>query len=88
MSIDDVEAMLESPDVEIDPDNWQTVQAFLACSTQWVYAGMGGIVGLNYPGVKAVLDLTIKPKHRAEIFAGIQLMERAALTILNEKSSG
>lgn len=75
------------PDFWVDEDNWQTVMTFCQCSTQWHYGAMGGVTGMDYPGVKVVLDLTIKPKQQREVFAGIQIMERAAMAIMNEKAS-
>lgn len=63
------------------PENWPTVEAFLRCQTQWVPAGMGGVVGLNYTGVEVVLRMynITDP----EVFSGIQTMEIAALKVMN-----
>jgi hypothetical protein len=65
------------------PANWTTVQTFLRCATQWQYAGMAGVrVGLHYPGVAAVLRLTVPKADRAAVFAGLQVMEYAAVAEL------
>jgi len=45
---------------------------------------MGGIVGLNYQAVEAVFNI-LDIKDRAEIFAGLQIMERAALAVVNAR---
>ena len=70
----------------VDPNNWPAVVAFCQCSTQWRYGAMGGVIGLDYPGVKTVLDLTVKRQERGAIFEAIQIMERAALVVLNERA--
>lgn len=65
------------------PENWPVVEAFLRCQTQWVHAGMGGVVGMNYVGVEIVL------KHYnvtdPEVFSGLQVMELAALKVMNRE---
>jgi len=85
MTPDEVSGMIGEDDTLIEPENWQTWETWKLVSTQWVYGGMGGIVGLNYAGVKVVLDMTVKKKARAEVFQDLQLMERVALPILNDK---
>lgn len=68
-------------------DHWDIVMAFLACSTQWNHAGMTGVrTGLNYPGVDVVLRLTVPDERRAEVFQGIQTMERAALSVFAQQA--
>lgn len=86
MSMQEARENLVQSQVLIDPDNWLSFQTWQALSTQWIHGAMGGVMGLNYPGVKTVLDLTLKKKQHAEVFADIQLMERTALAILNEKA--
>lgn len=56
---------------------WQRLQ------TQWRYSAIGGRTGLDYGAVAAILRdvLCIKPKARAELFAGIRAMECAALEV-------
>lgn len=66
------------------PENVETVSLFLRLQTQWVIGAMGGFVGLNYPSVLAVLDF-LKVENRAEVFEGLQVMERAALAVLNAR---
>ncbi|MCL2310083.1 MAG: DUF1799 domain-containing protein [Proteobacteria bacterium] len=53
--------------------------------TQWRQAvGMGGIVwlGFDYSGVKTFLEMAAVD-HREKVFLQLQLMEAAALPILN-----
>lgn len=71
---------------EVDEDNWQAVMVFCQCSTQWQYGAMGGVTGLNYQGVKVVLELTVKQREHREIFAAIQVMERAAMAVINQRA--
>lgn len=62
---------------------------FLALQTQWRIApGMGGatFTGLDYAAADAAMRmLDIPRRERPEMFAGLCHMERAALTILNER---
>jgi hypothetical protein len=71
----------------VHADNWKLLGVFLALQTQWrVAVGLTGMVylGLDYAAVPAALALLGIPKaqHR-EAFAGVRLMEAAALPIRN-----
>lgn len=75
---------------EVWEDNWPAVLAFLACQTQWrrEFAGMSGVLvwqGLDYPALISVIRLH---GHRGQsalaIFEQVQVMEGAALAILNK----
>jgi len=68
----------EPVELEIDPENWETVMAFLRVQTQWVQ-GPGGATGLNYPAVFATLDRLKIADPAGAIFDGLQVMERAVL---------
>ncbi len=75
---------------DVWPENAETLGLFLRAGTQWrVVAGMGGgqYLGLDYAGVEAMLRLARVPDRRA-VFEDLQLMERAALQVLNGKGSG
>lgn len=71
-------ARAEPTEFEVHPDNWETVMLFQRIQTQWIQ-GPGGATGLNYPSVFATMDrLAVKDPDGA-LFAGLQVMERAAL---------
>jgi len=59
------------------------VGLFLRLSTQWRYGMMGGVLGLDYPGVEALLRIE-RVKDRAAVFVGLQIMESGALPELNK----
>ncbi|UDF29839.1 UNVERIFIED_ORG: DUF1799 domain-containing protein [Roseateles sp. XES5] len=72
--------------------NWPSLEAFLACATQWrtetvVMGGAGAIssqivfVGLDYKSCLDLLKFRAAPPH---VFDDMQVMEEAALPILNE----
>jgi hypothetical protein len=64
------------------------VQAFSSVSTQWRFSGMGGPSGLDYPAVFATVDRMLRDltvDDRDQVFADIQIMERAALDEMNKK---
>lgn len=68
-------------DFEIFPENEDAVTFFLMCSTQWLVS-FGGYVGLDYKAVFEILKLY--DKMSKQLFADIQIMERAALPIMNQ----
>ena len=64
------------------PENEATVDVWWQCQTQW-RIGMGGAMGLDYAGVRALLDeLELAGPERREIFDGLMTMERATLEAL------
>lgn len=72
--------------VEVWPENESTLAVFAAMQTQWTLASMGGVVGLRYEALPAVLDLLKikKPARRRDVFAGLRVMESEAMQVLNE----
>lgn len=78
----------EDSQFEIWPENAAAVDTFLALQTQWRVGPLGGYAGLDYPGVRTVMTLRgVKRKARDRMFREIQLMERAALEILNKRDA-
>jgi len=68
--------------VEIWPDNVQTVNVFVAMSTQW-RTGMSGATGLDYAALPFVMRVCgVRAADRADVFDGVRTMESAALTVL------
>src|SRR6185369_17450599 len=88
------EAAEESAPFEVFEDNWLTVQTFLALQTQWekaVVVGESAIFiysGIRYESFGTAMVMAGAPRAmRREIYLGVQLMEYAALAVLN-KSEG
>lgn len=79
-----LDAAKEGDEFEVYPENWEAVKLFLDCSTQWVIAGMGGMVGLNYQSVDFMMRLR-GIENSAETFDKVQVMEREALAIMSER---
>ena len=72
---------------EVWPENWNTVVLFSRLETQWRVDGMSGTwLGLDYTGVESVLRMNAVADP-AQVFADIQLMERAARTVLKRKNA-
>ena len=89
-SIDaEVAQELDRDTCKIHPDNETAALAFLALRTQWrLVSGLGGIAfqGLEYAAIPPVLELLQVPrKQRGSVFAELQVMEQAALAVLNAK---
>lgn len=77
--------LLSEPEVfEVFEENWPAVEIFLRLATQWRLGAMGGVFGLDYTAVEAVLRM-LRTDNPREIFDSIQVMEYAALPVLNEK---
>ena len=64
------------------PENRGAVECFLQLRTQWRVAPMGGYLGFNYPGVESFLRMN-RVKRQREVFEDLQVMESAALEIMN-----
>lgn len=64
--------------LEIWPENLATVEVFLACSTQWLVDFSGNRTGIRYEALQAVMAM-MATRDIADVFSGIQTMERAAL---------
>lgn len=72
----------EDDEVEIWPENLETVDAFLACQTQWAINEFSGTyIGLRYADVAAALDMQGVSDKR-DVFWGLRVMEREALNVL------
>lgn len=73
-------------DYEVWQENIESVECFLACRTQWKllssHVGKPVVLGLEYAGVILMLR-SMKMKNWREVFADIQVMEWAALEVLN-----
>ena len=75
----------EADIVEVWPEHWDAVRFFLRLPTQWRY-GMSGRTGLDYTAVMAMLrEMRLPRDKREEIFAGVQVMEIAALEEMKRK---
>jgi len=70
-------------DCEIWEENWEVVLMFIRMSTQW-HTSMAGLTGLIYPSLEWLCKL-YSVKDPVAIFEGVQVMEMAALAVLNSK---
>lgn len=65
------------------PNNATTVEVFAHLGTQW-RIGARGPIGLDYTAIPVVLQLLqVVAEQHAEVFAGIRIMEHAALEEMN-----
>lgn len=70
-------------DFEVWEDNFETLNIFLRLQSQWVVS-MSGVVGLNYQSVRYLFKI-YGIENEKQTFEDLQLMEFAALPILNKK---
>jgi len=66
---------------EVWEENWDIVLMFIRLSTQW-HTSMAGLTGLNYPSLEWLCKL-YSVKDPVAMFEGVQVMEMAALAVLN-----
>ena len=64
-------------------ENWPTVEMFLRVQTQW-RTSMSGVIGLDYLAVEWMLRLYGVEDQRS-MLEDLQVMEGAALTLINKK---
>lgn len=70
---------------EVWEENWPAVELFLRCQTQW-RTSMAGAIGLDYGAVEWLLRL-YEVKDQRSVLEDLQVMEAAALNVLNQKES-
>ena len=76
---------LDSEDVLIWPDNWNSFTVFEAMGTQWRTGGCGA-TGLDYCALPEVMRLCgIKKKHQPNVFYDIRVMEAEALKVMADR---
>lgn len=82
---DEIIGKIEShdDDFEVWEENLEVVGLFLRMQSQWV-ANMGGVVGLNYQSLQILFKI-YGIENEKQAFEDIQVMEYAALPILNKK---
>ena len=84
--LDDEQASQYLP-LDVWPDNWDAVQAFIAMQTQW-RIGFGGPTGLDYNALPTVFDLVgIAPDARPDTFECVRVMEDEAMAVMGELSA-
>ena len=72
-------------DFEVWEENWPAMEMFLRCQTQW-RTTMSGVLGLDYSAVAWILRL-YEVEDQRSMLEDLQVMEAAAMTALNERSS-
>jgi hypothetical protein len=73
----------EQVEMEVEPENWDTVMLFMRVQTQW-RSSFAGLTGLDYTGVEAAMRMA-GIERTPEIFDGLQVMEFTALKAMSEK---
>ena len=72
-------------DFEVLPENWQAVEMFLRCQTQWRTTA-SGVCGFDYSAVRWLFRLYEVEDPRA-LLEDLQIMEAAAVQQLNRQDS-
>lgn len=69
---------------EVEAENWPAVVLWMECQTQWRSAGAGRY-GLDYVAVDVVMRRRGIADDQGTVFAGLQVMEFAALEVWSRK---
>lgn len=62
------------------PENWESLQLYLALQTQWFISPTGHRTGINYVSIHPVCRL-MGIKMTRELFADLQLMELTQINL-------
>lgn len=84
----DPPAPKRAPVLDVWPENVEAVELFFAVQTQWrLVAGFGTVIyhGLDYTAVEAAMRMR-RTRDRARLFAQLQVMEAAAMSVLNRRA--
>ena len=69
---------------EVLPENWEAVQMFMRCQTQW-RVGMAGPIGLDYGAVNWLLRL-YEVEDQRSVLEDLQTMEAAVLVTMSKRA--
>lgn len=79
----------EEVDVPVLPENWEALELFLACATQWRHVPMGGVTGLDYTALYSVMAMhQVAATEQRERLAQVQRIERGALQAMKDQQRG
>ena len=70
---------------EVLAENWEAVQMFMRCQTQW-RVGMAGPIGLDYGAVNWLLRL-YEVEDQRSVLEDLQTMEAAVLVTMSKRAS-
>jgi hypothetical protein len=73
----------DSKHFEVLPENWESVQLFIRCQTQW-RTSMAGLIGLDYGAVHWLLRLYEVEDPRS-VLEDLQLMEAGVLNVVSKR---
>jgi len=68
---------------EVLPENWESVQLFMRCQTQW-RTSMSGLIGLDYGAVEWLLRL-YEVDDACSVLEDLQIMEAAVLNTISKR---
>ncbi|MEX3951976.1 DUF1799 domain-containing protein [Paraburkholderia sp. EG287B] len=91
VDVDSARERARESDFEVYPDNWETVQVFLALGTQWRAIAVSTMAsarvlqtGIDYGAIDPVFRLLgVARKRRAAVFEKLRVMEEAALDVMH-----
>jgi hypothetical protein len=70
--------------IEVEPENLNAVELFFAVATQWRYAGMGSVVGLDYTALSAAIQM-MGIADSKDVFWRVRAIEHAALGVMQKR---
>jgi hypothetical protein len=84
LSVED--GVCDLADTEVWPENWKSLELFMALDTSWRY-GMAGRTGIDYSVLPVLFDLhSVRPKDQLQVFQDIRVMESETLRLMAEEA--
>lgn len=79
----------QAGDFELPPEQWRAWEVFTACERNWrVLIGIGLVHydGIDASAMQSVMHmLSVKPKHRRNVFWMVRVLEDEARKFLNQR---
>lgn len=73
--------------VEVWPENLPALQMFQKIGTRWIFGAMGGVAGIRWEAVYPLMDrLGLSAARWEALLADLEVMEHAALEVMNRKA--
>lgn len=84
-----IERERAATDVDVWPEHVRALELFSRCDTLWRVAPMGGVLGLDYSGVEALMRMAgIDAISRLSLLDELRVMEAEATGIINQRGGG
>ena len=72
--------------MEVWPENLPALRMFQRIGSRWVFGAMGGVAGIRWEAVYPLMDrLGLEPAEWDALLSDLEIMENAAMEVMNRK---